>query len=121
VAAADLDGRERREPAHALRIDDLRRTGAAVKFLSLEPLLGPLPNLDLSGIDWVIVDGESGPDARPMRPEWVADIQEQCARAGVKFFFKQWGGVFKKRTGRELNGRTWDEMPRTFPLTLKDA
>jgi protein gp37 len=102
---------------HAFRIDDLRRTGAAVKFLSLEPLLGPLPNLNLENIDWVIVGGESGPGARPMKPEWVADIQEQCARAGVKFFFKQWGGVFKKRTGRELGGRTWDEMPRGFPLT----
>src|SRR6266545_7878333 len=103
---------------HAFRIDDLRRTGAAVKFLSLEPLLGPLRDLNLEGIDWVIVGGESGPGARPMRPEWVADIQDQCARAGAKFFFKQWGGVFKKRTGRELNGRTWDEMPRTFPVTV---
>ena len=106
---------------HAFRIDDLRRTGAAVKFLSLEPLLGPLPDLNLEGIDWVIVGGESGPGARPMRPEWVADIQAQCAGAGVKFFFKQWGGVFKKRTGRELNGRTWDEMPRSFPVTLNGA
>lgn len=106
---------------HAFRIDDLRMTGAAVKFLSLEPLLGPLPDLNLAGIDWVIVGGESGPGARPMRPEWVADIQEQCAGAGVKFFFKQWGGVFKKRTGRALNGRTWDEMPRIFPLTLNPA
>ena len=100
---------------HAFRIDDLRRTGAAVKFLSLEPLLGPLPDLNLEGIDWVIVGGESGPGARPMRPEWVAGIQEQCARARVKFFFKQWGGVFKKWTGRELNGRTWDEMPAQLP------
>jgi protein gp37 len=106
---------------HAFRIDDLRMTGAAVKFLSLEPLLGPLPDLDLAGIDWVIVGGESGPGARPMKPEWVADIQEQCVSAGVKFFFKQWGGVFKKRTGRELNGRTWDEMPPTQPLTLHGA
>ena len=106
---------------HAFRIDDLRRTGAAVKFLSLEPLLGALPDLDLAGIDWVIVGGESGPGARPMNREWVTDIQDQCVRAGVKFFFKQWGGVFKKRTGRELNGRTWDEMPRSFPLTLRGA
>lgn len=98
---------------HAFRIDDLRKTGASIKFLSLEPLLGPLPDLDLAGIDWVIVGGESGPGARPMRPEWVAEVHAQCARAGVKFFFKQWGGVFKKRTGRELNGRTWDEMPPT--------
>jgi len=93
------------------RIDSLRQTPAAVKFLSLEPLLGPLPGLDLRGINWVIVGGESGPHARPMRPEWVADIRDQCHRAGVAFFFKQWGGVFKKRTGRELDGRTWDEMP----------
>ncbi len=106
---------------HAFRIDDLRRTGASVKFLSLEPLLGPLPNLDLAGIDWVIVGGESGPGARPMNAEWVTDIQEQCVRAGVNFFFKQWGGVFKKRTGRELNGRTWDEMPAKLPLTLHGA
>lgn len=106
---------------HAFRIDDLRTTGAAVKFLSLEPLLGPLPALNLTGIDWVIVGGESGPGARPMRPEWVADIQEQCDKANVKFFFKQWGGVFKKRTGREFNGRTWDDMPRTLPLTLHSA
>ena len=97
------------------RIDDLRGTPAAVKFLSLEPLLGPLPALDLRGIDWAIVGGESGPKARPMRPEWVAEIRDQCRRAGVAFFFKQWGGVFKKRTGRELEGRTWDEMPSERP------
>lgn len=103
---------------HTFRIDDLRHSGALVKFLSLEPLLGPLSNLNLEGIDWVIVGGESGPGARPMRPEWVTDIQEQCERAGVNFFFKQWGGVFKKRTGRELNGRTWDDMPRVLPLTV---
>lgn len=96
---------------HAFRIDHLRSTGAAVKFLSLEPLLGPLVDLDLTGIDWVIVGGESGPGARPMQPAWVEDLQRQCARARVRFFFKQWGGIFKKRTGRELNGRTWDEMP----------
>lgn len=93
------------------RIDDLRRTGARVKFLSLEPLLGPLDDLDLSSIDWVIVGGESGPHSRPMDPDWVTSIQGQCRRADVAFFFKQWGGVFKSRTGRELNGRTWDEMP----------
>ncbi len=96
---------------YAHRIDALRETGAAVKFLSLEPLLGPLPNLDLSGIDWVIVGGESGPGARPMQPEWARDIRDQCVDAGVPFYFKQWGGVFKKRNGRELDGRTWDEMP----------
>jgi protein gp37 len=96
---------------HTFRIDHLRMTGAAIKFLSLEPLLGPLPDLNLSGIDWVIVGGESGPGARPIEVAWVEDIQSQCAKSGVKFFFKQWGGVFKKRTGRELNGRTWNEMP----------
>ena len=93
------------------RIDCLRRTHAAVKFLSLEPLLGPLPDLNLDGIDWVIVGGESGPGARPMDEEWALDIRDQCRIAGVPFFFKQWGGVFKKSTGRELDGRTWDEMP----------
>lgn len=93
------------------RIDRLRETGAAVKFLSVEPLLGPLPNLDLTDIDWVIVGGESGPGARSMSPEWVREIRDQCIEAGVAFFFKQWGGVFKKRTGRVLDGRTWDELP----------
>jgi protein gp37 len=94
------------------RVDDLRRTGAQVKFLSLEPLLGPLCGLDLKGIDWVIVGGESGADARPMSFNWVTDLRDQCLRAGVAFFFKQWGGVQKKKTGRKLDGRTWDEMPR---------
>lgn len=93
------------------RIDHLRRTKAHVKFLSIEPLLGPLPCLDLRGIQWVIVGGESGPRARPMQHSWVLDIRDQCRCAGVAFFFKQWGGVFKSRTGRELEGRTWDEMP----------
>lgn len=93
------------------RIDDLRRTGAKVRFLSLEPLLGPLRCLSLDGIHWVIVGGESGPGARPMRRTWVTDIRDQCRAAGVPFFFKQWGGVFKSRNGRELDGRTWDEMP----------
>ena len=93
------------------RIDRLRQTDAAIKFLSLEPLLGPLPNLDLSGIDWVIVGGESGPGARPMEPDWARDIRDQCQAAGVPFYFKQWGGVFKKRHGRVLDGRTWDETP----------
>lgn len=95
------------------RVDDLRVSGAAVKFLSLEPLLGPLPKLNLRGIDWVIVGGESGPGARPMREEWVVDIRDQCIRRGVAFFFKQWGGVQKSRNGRRLEGRTWDEMPFT--------
>ena len=100
---------ESQEYAH--RIDLLKETDAQVKFLSLEPLLGPLPQLDLNGIDWVIVGGESGPGARVMNPDWVRDIRDQCIDAGVAFHFKQWGGVFKKRNGRELDGRTWDEMP----------
>ena len=99
------------------RIDHLRQTGAYLKFLSIEPLLGPIPNLDLEGIDWVIVGGESGPGARPMRPEWVMDIRNQCRKAGVPFFFKQWGGVRKKKAGRELEGRTWDEMPSFYQKT----
>ena len=93
------------------RIEHLRQTGAYLKFLSIDPLLGPIPNLNLDGIDWVIVGGESGPGARPMKPEWVMDIRNQCKRAGVPFFFKQWGGVSKKKAGRELEGRMRDEMP----------
>jgi protein gp37 len=93
------------------RIEHLRRTKAAVKFLSLEPLLGPLENLNLEGIDWAIAGGESGPNARPMRIEWVRSIRDQCKAAAVAFHFKQWGGVNKKRTGRVLDGRTWDEFP----------
>jgi len=96
---------------YQFRIDDLRQTGAAIKFLSLEPLLGPLPKLNLSGIDWVIVGGESGPGARPIQKEWVTSIRHQCSAAGVSFFFKQWGGVNKKKAGRELDGRQYDEMP----------
>ena len=96
---------------YKFRIDHLRRTPAKTKFLSLEPLLGPLRNLDLSNIDWAIVGGESGFGARPMLVNWVTEIREQCQKAGVAFFFKQWGGVQKKRNGRELEGRTWDEMP----------
>lgn len=97
---------------YTFRIDHLTETGAHVKFLSLEPLLGPLPNLNLRGIDWVIVGGESGPHARPMRREWVLDIRDQCQAAGVPFFFKQWGGTNKKKSGRMLEDRTWDEMPQ---------
>jgi protein gp37 len=97
---------------HIFRIDDLRNTSAHTKFLSLEPLLGPLPTLELGGIDWVIVGGESGPGSRAMDQSWVIDIRDQCIKAGVAFFFKQWGGVNKKRTGRLLEGRTWDEMPK---------
>ena len=93
------------------RIDDLRAVDAPVKFLSLEPLIGPLPGLDLDGIDWVIVGGESGPGARPMQEEWVTDIRDTCLASNVPFFFKQWGGIVKKRTGRVLEGRTWDQMP----------
>ena len=93
------------------RIDHLRDTGARTKFLSLEPLLGPLPDLDLRGIDWVIVGGESGPRARPMNPEWVTEIRDQCLAADVPFFFKQWGGKNKKKSGRLLEGHTWDQMP----------
>lgn len=95
------------------RIDDLRTTGARVKFLSLEPLLGPLPKLKLKNIDWAIVGGESGPRARPMNPAWVTDIRDQCAKAGVAFFFKQWGGKNKKKAGRVLDGETYDAMPDT--------
>ncbi len=94
------------------RIDYLKRTSAKIKFLSLEPLLGPLPGLDLEGIDWVIVGGESGPHSRPMKADWVRQIRAQCVTAKVPFFFKQWGGVFKSRTGRTLDGRTWDQMPK---------
>jgi len=97
---------------YIFRIEHLRQTNAHLKFLSLEPLLGPLPNLDLRGIDWVIVGGESGPGARPIKEEWVIDIRDQCRAANIPFFFKQWGGVRKKRTGRVLQGRTWNEMPR---------
>jgi protein gp37 len=96
---------------YKFRIDDLRRTTAATKFLSLEPLLGPLPNLNLSGIDWVITGGESGPGARPIEKKWVRSIRDQCLANNVPFFFKQWGGVNKKRAGRRLDGRHYDEMP----------
>ena len=93
------------------RLNRLKSTGARTKFLSLEPLLGPLPDLDLTGIDWVIVGGESGPGARPMDAEWVREIRDNCVDSEVPFFFKQWGGVFKKRTGRILDDRTWNQMP----------
>lgn len=93
------------------RIDHLRKTNARTKFLSLEPLLEGLPNLGLANIDWVIVGGESGHNPRPMESDWVIDIQEQCKEKKVAFFFKQWGGKNKKKNGRELNGRTYDEMP----------
>jgi protein gp37 len=95
------------------RIDHLRQTPAKIKFLSLEPLLGPLTSLSLENIHWVIVGGESGREARPIEASWVIGIRHQCRAAGVPFFFKQWGGVNKKRMGREIEGRTWDEM--SFP------
>ncbi len=94
------------------RIDFLRRTNARVKFLSCEPLIGPLPKLNLNKIDWVIVGGESGHRPRPMDAVWVIDIQEQCEKSGVAFFFKQWGGRNKKANGRLLKGKTYDEMPK---------
>ena len=93
------------------RMELLQQTGARVKFLSCEPLIGPLPGMDLRGIDWVIVGGESGRTPRPMKREWVQDIKEQCRRSDTAFFFKQWGGTNKKVAGRELDGQTWDEMP----------
>lgn len=96
---------------YAWRAGHLRQTPAAVRFLSLEPLLGPLPSLDLDGIGWVIVGGESGPGARPLDVEWVLSLRDRCARAGVPFFFKQWGGRTPKAGGRELDGQTYDEMP----------
>ena len=97
--------------ANAGRVNHLRSVPAAVRFLSLEPLIGRIQALSLSGIDWVIVGGESGPRSRPIREEWVVEIRDLCMRAGVAFFFKQWGGAHKKRNGRELQGRTWDQMP----------
>lgn len=97
---------------YIFRIDHLRRSGARTKFLSIEPLLGPIPDMDLTDIDWVIVGGESGPGARPMKEEWVLEILEQCQKAEVPFFFKQWGGENKKKAGRSLLGQTWDEMPK---------
>jgi protein gp37 len=96
---------------HAYRAELLRQVPANIRFLSVEPLLGPIPDLPLAEIHWVIVGGESGPGARPMQPEWVHEIYHQCRAAGAAFFFKQWGGVRKHRTGRELFGRTFEEMP----------
>jgi len=96
---------------YTFRVDHLRQTPAKTKFLSLEPLLGAIRNLDLTGIDWVIVGGESGPKARPMNPEWVTNLRDQCLESGVAFYFKQWGGVNKKKAGRLLDGLVWDQMP----------
>jgi len=93
------------------RVGHLRSTAAAVKFLSIEPLIGPIQTLNLAGIDWVIVGGESGPRSRPIEEKWVIEIKRRCLEARVPFFFKQWGGFNKKKNGRQLQGRTWDEMP----------
>jgi len=98
-------------PSYYHRVDALRDVPAAVRFLSVEPLLEAVPDLNLNGIDWVIVGGESGPGARPMDAGWVREVREACSEAGVAFFFKQWGGTNKKKAGRLLDGKTWDEMP----------
>jgi protein gp37 len=98
--------------AEMRRIGELRQVPAAVRFLSCEPLIGPLSDLDLSGIGWVIAGGESGPDHRPLDPAWVAEIRDACVGAGVPFFFKQWGGRTPKAGGRLLEGRVWDQMPQ---------
>lgn len=103
---------------HLTRIDDLRAVPAAVRFLSCEPLIGPLGRLDLTGIHWVIAGGESGPRHRPMDPAWVEEIRDACEAAGVPFFFKQWGGRTPKAGGRTLDGRTYDEMPERLPLAI---
>lgn len=95
----------------AHRVDDLRAVDAAVRFLSCEPLLGSLADLNVDGIQWCIVGGESGPGAREMKPEWVRELKTKCRKHHIPFFFKQWGGTIKSRTGRELDGRTWDQMP----------
>lgn len=103
---------------YLFRSNDLRRVPAAIRFLSIEPLLGPLPNLDLTGIDWVIVGGESGPGARPILLEWVTNIRDACNEAEIAFFFKQWGGRTPKAGGRDLEGRTWDELPEVVPEAM---
>jgi protein gp37 len=102
------------------RVDHLRRAPAEVRFLSIEPLLEDLGEIDLSGITWVIVGGESGPGARPMKREWVVSIRKQCRMQGVPFFFKQWGGVRKAKNGRLLDGRTYDEYPARAVATVPD-
>jgi protein gp37 len=111
MATADL-GVSIENEDYVFRAEDLRKTGAHVKFLSIEPLLGPLPHLKLHGIDWAIAGGESGPGARPVNPDWIRELRDRCVSKGVAFFFKQWGGVIKSRTGRLLDGRTWGEMPQ---------
>jgi protein gp37 len=106
--------------AYIWRIRHLRRVPAAIRFLSVEPLLGPIPHLPLEGIDWVIVGGESGPRRRPLDPVWVREIRNQCLAADVPFFFKQWGGATSKAGGRILDDRLWDEMPAT-PRTRESS
>lgn len=102
---------------HGIRMDYLRETEASVRFVSIEPLLGPIPSMNLEGMDWIIVGGESGPGARPMSELWVLDILKQCKKSNVPFFFKQWGGINKKKNGRMLKGRTWDQMPQIKPIS----
>ena len=105
---------------YVARADDLRTINAAIKFLSLEPLLGPVPDLELDGIDWIIVGGESGPGARTMKEEWVLDIKKKCDnKQKIPFFFKQWGGVNKKKTGRLLQDKTWDNYPKRVNQQLQ--
>lgn len=103
------------------RVDHLRAVPAAVRFVSAEPLLGPLDGLDLTGIRWLIAGGESGPRARPVRPEWVRDLRDRCLTADTAFFFKQWGGRTPKAGGRELDGRTWDEYPEPATAAVTEA
>jgi protein gp37 len=103
--------------AVSYRIDELRSAHPAVAFLSLEPLIAPIPNLDLTNIDWVIVGGESGPNARPVNASWITDIRDRCIETETAFHFKQWGGVNKKKYGRELDGRTWDEYPKSSRIS----
>jgi len=107
--------------AHVRRADRLRATPAAVRFLSLQPLLGPLPDLDLTGLDWVYVGGETGPGHRPMDPVWVRSIRDRCVAAGIPFLFKQWGGRTRNAGGRVLDGRTWDQMPAGVGLRRPGA
>ena len=103
-----------------VRIEHLQQAPAAVRFLSIEPLLEDLGEINLDGIHWVIVGGESGPGARPMQKEWVLSLRDQCERARVPFFFKQWGGVRKSKAGRELDGKTYDELPIRIELPVMD-
>jgi protein gp37 len=105
---------------YSFRLDDLRNTGAHVKFLSLEPLLGPIIDLNIADIQWVIVGGESGPNARPLREEWVISMRDQCRLTGVPFFFKQWGGPNKKAAGRTLQGNIWAEYPPQMRLAFSE-